>query len=169
MKKFLVLFLSAFLVIGGAYLILSATSAPADLYTEVNPNYMVGDHVFDTGGNEWIYMGKADLIVGQISPDLKLLTVFVCGKERILYGLHPEEIPKAERGDTWKLYAPAAELLAWLTKEGFVINGMMSEWCNATGWDPPKATVPYLGGTLVCARYYCGDAPSIPVHPRPAK
>jgi len=163
------LFLSAALVIGGAFLLLSAIPAPADPDPAINSNYAVGDHVFDTGGNEWMYMGRTDLVVGQVSPELKLLTAFIFGQEKILYGLLPEEIPLAERGDIWKLLRPGPEFYSQLLKEGFIVDGLRSDWCNATGWDPPVAEVPYRGGTLVCARYYCGDQPSIPVRPVSSK
>lgn len=156
-KKILILLFTAVVISSLAFFTLwaSRSSEKAPLNSQVY--YAIGDQVADAGGSLWEYRGKTILSVGQISPDLELLTVFCCNREKRVLGIHKETIPNATLGDLFILITPSKAFLELITlKQGISPKGWPPE-CNVSISDPPAGQVLPLGGDLCCLWLSCDD------------
>lgn len=119
--------------------------------------YVIGENVVDFGGSLWEYQGNYRLEVGQLTPDMKLLSVFICNEERKVAFIHEELIPETTPGDYFKLIEPSPQLKAQLSRGISILLMPDDDWCNVTVADPPVHSASGAGILLCCMMLYCGD------------
>jgi len=119
--------------------------------------YVIGERVVDFGGSLWEYKGNFRIELGQITKDMKLLSVFICNVERQVAFIHEELIPNTIPGDYFKLIEPSSDLKALLNKGRDFSILSAPDLCNFSVSDPPSFSSGAAGGLLCCVMIYCGD------------
>jgi len=124
---------------------------------QLNFRYEIGQQVCDLGGSVWQYLGNYRIELGQVSPDLKLLSVIICNVERQVFSIHKELIPEVVVGDCFKLIEPSAVFIAELGGDIRILSPPAQEICNFVVTDPPSFSSTAAAGTFCCLRGFCDD------------
>jgi len=119
--------------------------------------YEIGQYVTDRGGSVWEYLGNYRIELGQLTPDLKLLSVFICNRERKVAFMHEELIPDTTIGDYFRLIEASPELMAQMGREIGILSMPDEELCNVSVADPPAFSSGAGGVLICCVMLYCGD------------
>lgn len=146
-----VLFLTLFTVLLvcflAIFLIPTLSGSKADAQSE--GRYKIGERVTDPGGSLWEYTGNFRIELGQLTKDMKLLSISYCGTEKQAFFIHEESIPNVVVGDTFKLIVPSTELNnLLLSTPGLPDRG--GDKINVTVSDPPAFSQGSRNGTVCC-------------------
>jgi len=112
--------------------------------------YKVGETVLDPSGSLWEYQGNFPIILGQITSDLRLLTVFVLESETWVMDIHEEIIPHSSPGDIFKLIQPGDQLMAEILAKDYLSALTEGKIFNATIPAPPEKKAESTPGTSFC-------------------
>ena len=156
-KKILILLFTALVISSIAFFSISAISEDDHGPSKAQLHYSIGDQVYDAGGNLWVYKGNFRITLGQLTKELKLLTVFVCNQEKMVIGIHKETIPFSSIGDVFTLVTPTEDFKQYIISKKGIDGFNRYDDCNVTIADPIEPQIPFSGGELCCLHLSCGD------------
>lgn len=113
-------------------------------------NHTVGENLSDPLGSLWEYQGNFPVVLGQITPDLRLLTVFIFKTEIWVMDTHKQIVPNSILGDVFILIKPGDELLADIVAKNLFYAIAERKIFNAVIPDVLEAKAGSTPGSLSC-------------------
>lgn len=113
-------------------------------------NHEIGERLSDPLGSLWEYQGNFPVVLGQITADLRLLTVFIFNTETWVMDTHKEIVPDSVLGDVFILIKPGDELMADIVSKNLFYAIAERKIFNVVIPDVLEAKAVSTPGSLSC-------------------